>query len=77
MITDITKFIILANKYVWIHAIKEENGKNVAYKTEFPCGFKEEDEHDVRVLIDLQYNQETFDYIDSLDVEWSLLDENE
>mgnify|MGYP001162438377 CR=1 FL=1 len=77
MITDITKFIILANKYVWIHAIKEENGEKNVYKTEFPCGFEEEDEHDVRVLMDLQYNQETFDYIDSLDVEWSLLDGNE
>ena len=77
MITDITKFVISANKYVWIHAVKEENGKKVMYKTEFPCGFDENDKHDVRVLMDLQYNQKTFDYIDNLDVEWTLLEEEQ
>ena len=75
MITDITKFVIVSNTYVTIHAVKEDkNGKKDTYRTEFECGFEKESKYKVEVLGNLEYNQETFDYIDGLDVEWSLLE---
>ena len=76
MITDITKFEIISNRYVTIHAIKEVDGGVNMYETKFECGSKEQDKHKFEVLANLQYNQETFDYINSLDIEWSLLEED-
>lgn len=76
MITDITKFEIISNRYVTIHAIKEVDGGVNMYETKFECGSKEEDKPKFEVLANLQYNQETFDYINSLDIEWSLLEED-
>tara|TARA_R100000482_G_scaffold79066_2_gene30973 strand:- start:1006 stop:1236 length:231 start_codon:yes stop_codon:yes gene_type:complete len=76
MIIDITKFEIISNRYVTIHAIKEVDGGVNMYETKFECGSKEEDKPKFEVLANLQYNQETFDYINSLDVEWSLLEED-
>ena len=50
MIIDITKFEIISNRYVTIHAIKEVDGGVNMYETKFECGSKEEDKHKFEVL---------------------------
>jgi hypothetical protein len=74
MITDITKFEIYNNRFVLLHAIKEEAGEQVLYETKFECGEKEDDKYNFNELAALEYSKEAFEYLDNLDVEWTKLD---
>ena len=74
MITDIKNFEIYNNRFVIIHALKEEAGEQVLYETRFECGEKEDDKYNFNELAALEYSKETFEYLDNLDVEWTKLD---
>ena len=73
MITDIKLFEILNNRFVTIHALKEESGEQVLYETKFECGEKEDDKYNLFELANLTYSKETFEYFDNLDLEWTKL----
>ena len=74
MITDIKLFEILNNRFVTIHALKEESGEQVLYETKFECGEKEDDKYNLLELANLTYSKETFEYFDNLDLEWTLIE---
>ena len=74
MITDIKLFEIVNNRFVTIHALKEESGEQVLYETKFECGEEEDSQYNFEELAELSYSKESFEYIENLNLEWTKLD---
>jgi hypothetical protein len=71
MIVDVKKFE-LHNLNVIIEAVFEKSGQQKLYRTNFVCrNIEQYDE-----LVDLPYGQDSFDYIESLKLEWLLIDDD-
>lgn len=69
MIVDVKRFD-LYNLDVYIDAVFEESGQKKLYKTHFIC--KNIEQYDE--LSSLKYCKESFEFIESLELDWILVD---
>lgn len=71
MIVDVKRFD-LYNLDVYIDAVFEESGQKKLYKTHFVC--KNTEQYDT--ISHLDYCKESFEFIESLKLDWILSDTN-